>query len=178
MKTALQTEFRQNYLREIGIDLLTVSFVFFTPAISHLVRFPLYLAEPMRLMLILALAHSRKANAYLLALTLPLFSFAISAHPVFPKMILIGMELSLNVFLFYLLTGKRRNLFIAALLSILLSKLAYYLVKFALIRMCILDSELFSTPIWIQALTSLAFGLYLFVMMSPGDNRLSKGGLQ
>lgn len=161
MKTALKSISRVDFLPAILIDLAAVSLIVMTPAISHLLSFPLYLAEPMRLMLILAMAHSRKANAYLLALLLPMLSFAVSAHPVFPKMILIAMELTLNVFVFYLLTNKLKSMFGAAFLSILISKLVYYLVKFILIQLLILDPGLIATPLGFQVATGLAFSLYL-----------------
>jgi hypothetical protein len=152
----------------IMIDLAALALIYFTPAISHLLRFPLYLAEPMRLMLILAMVHTRKANAYLLALTMPLFSFVISAHPVFPKMVLIGIELTLNVFLFYLLSSRIRNLFAAAFMSILLSKVVYYLLKFSLIHLAIIGSGLISTPVLAQVVTTLAFSLYLAIFVGKG----------
>lgn len=156
------------WLRALVIDTAAIALIVLTPAISHLLSFPLYLAEPMRLMLILAMAHSRKANAYLLAVALPLLSFAVSAHPVFPKMVLIAMELSLNVFLFYLLSERGMKAIAAAFLSILLSKAAYYLVKYLLIRMAVLDSELVSTPLLFQVGTAVAFSLYLaLVSVTP-----------
>ncbi len=44
-------------------------------------------------MLILAIAHTSRKNAYLIALTLPLFSLLISAHPSLIKTSLITGEL-------------------------------------------------------------------------------------
>lgn len=150
------------HIRSIIFDILAISFIYFVPTISHLLSLPVYLIEPMRLMLILALVHTTKQNAYILALTMPLFSFLLSAHPVFPKMLLITFELGLNVFLFHLLVNKFRNTFFPILLSILGSKVIYYIIKFGLIQFAILKSGLISTPILIQAVMTLIFSSYLF----------------
>lgn len=143
-------------------DIGALTFIYLVPTISHLISLPVYLIEPMRLMLILALVHTTKMNAYILALTMPMFSFLISSHPEFPKMILIAVELSLNVFLFYVLVKKIKYLFPAILFSILISKTIYYILKFILIRMTFINSDLISTPILIQLATTLLFSLYLF----------------
>ncbi|MDA3943342.1 MAG: hypothetical protein PF694_07365 [Bacteroidetes bacterium] len=148
-----------------GLDILALAFIYFTPALSHMFQLPIYLIEPMRLMLILALVHTNKKNAYLLALTLPMFSFMISGHPVFIKTILISLELSFNVFLFYSLTQRSKNLLFAVLGSIIISKIVYYLLKFGLLQMLLLEGELVSTPLLIQLITSLVFSFYCFVLL-------------
>jgi hypothetical protein len=157
-------------LRSIIIDVSALALIYLVPSISHLVSLPVYFIEPMRLMLILALAHTSRNNAYFLALSLPLFSFIISAHPVLPKVMLIAMELSLNVFLFYFLSGRMKNMFGAVLLSILASKIVYYLAKFLLIRLLVIDSGLFSTPVYIQVVTAVAFSLYCALLIKSEKN--------
>lgn len=151
------------HVRSILFDLIAITFIYFVPAISHLLSLPVYLIEPMRLMLIVALVHTTKQNAYILAVTLPLFSFIVSAHPVFPKMLLISFELGLNVFLFHLLVSKFRSTFFPIFLSILGSKVMYYLIKFGLIQFAVLKSGLISTPIIIQVIMTLLFSSYLFI---------------
>ena len=69
--------------RSVLLDAIGLVFVYFIPSISHVLNVPIYLVEPMRIMVILAIAHTTQRNAYILALTLPLFSYFISAHPVF-----------------------------------------------------------------------------------------------
>lgn len=150
--------------RSIVLDILALAFIYFVPTISHLLNVPLYLVEPMRIMLILAIAHTKKKNAYLIALTLPLFSFLISGHPNIFKAVIITMELLLNVWLFYELT-KRTNQFVAMLSSIILSKIFYYLLKFGLISFAVLQTGLISTPIYLQVITSLVFSGYLFFIL-------------
>jgi hypothetical protein len=152
------------------IDFSALLFIFFTPAISHLFSFPVYLLEPMRIMLILSLVHTSKKNAYLIALTLPLFSFLISAHPSIIKSLLITGELLFNVWLFLYLSEKIKNVFGAAAASIIVSKIAYYAVKYLLISSALITGGLISTPLMIQAVVTLVLSGYLyFVMRGQGQ---------
>ncbi len=150
--------------KSIVIDIFALAFIYFVPAISHLLNVPIYLVEPMRIMLILALAHTSKKNAYLIALTLPLFSFLISAHPTIFKAVIMTMELLLNVWLFYKLSAKV-NQFVAILSSIVISKIVYYLLKFGLISFAVIQTDLISTPIYLQIITSIVFSGYLFFIL-------------
>ena len=156
--------------RSVILDIIGLAFIYFIPTFSHILNVPLYLVEPMRIMLILAIAHTTKRNAYILALTLPLFSFLVSAHPVFYKTLLITAELVLNVWLFYALSKVFKNYFAAMITSIFISKIVYYLIKFGLISAVILDSSLFSTPIWLQLVTTVLFSVYVFVMLSRKES--------
>ncbi len=96
-------------IKTVATDLLALAFIYFTPAISHLFSFPVYFLEPMRIMLILAIVHTSKKNAYILAFTLPLFSFLISSHPSPIKTCLISGELLLNVWLYIFLVIITKN---------------------------------------------------------------------
>lgn len=146
----------------ILFDLVAIAFIYFVPTFSHLLNFPLYIIEPMRIALVITLVHTNRYNAYLIALTLPLFSFAVSAHPVFLKMLLITGELVLNAWIFYLLFSKTKNAFVSILSSIIISKGLYYLAKYSLISFSLLSaSKLVATPIYIQAITTLVFSLYV-----------------
>jgi len=153
---------QRNTISSILIDLGALTFIYLVPTISHLFNVPVYLIEPMRLMLIFALVHTNKTNAYIIALSMPIFSFLISGHPVFPKMVLIALELSLNVYLFYFLVKKIKSVFPSIFLSIVLSKIIYYLLKFGLVSMVIIDGAVISTPITIQVITALVFSLYVY----------------
>lgn len=162
MKTLSHPIIAKNTLISIATDVNALTFIYLVPTISHLINLPVYLIEPMRLMLILAMVHTNKKNAYLLAFTMPLFSMIISGHPVLPKMMLIAFELAMNVFVFYVLAAKIKYVFPSILLSIIISKAMYYLLKFILINLAIINTELISTPILIQIVTTLLFSLYLF----------------
>lgn len=149
----------------ILLDFSAILLVYFMPALSHVLQFPVYLIEPMRIAVILAVMHTRPFNAYFLALTLPLFSFAISAHPLFYKALLISVELALNVWLFLYFKDKVGKLALALALSVVLSKLVYYFIKALFIIMLLLpEGPLMSTPIWVQAATLTAFCLYAWLI--------------
>ena len=151
-------------IKSILFDIVALAFIYFVPTISHYLSVPLYLIEPMRLMLVLAMVHTNRRNAYIIAMTLPVFSLLVSGHPVAFKAVIMTIELVLNVWLFYAISKKWSNTFGAMLLSIVISKLVYYLLKFGLISMAVFDSELISTPLYLQLITSVVFSAYLFFL--------------
>jgi hypothetical protein len=145
-------------------DIFAVAFIYFVPALSHLTALPIYYLEPMRLLLILSIVHTSKRNSYILAATLPIFSFIVSAHPVFLKTLLITGELLLNVWLFFFISEKIKNKFSSMILSISLSKIAYYAIKFGLISFVLIEGSLIATPIIMQIITTLLFSTYVFYL--------------
>jgi hypothetical protein len=151
-------------IRTVVFDLMALLAIYLVPAVSHLLSLPVYFIEPMRIMLILALVHTSKKNAYLIALTLPVFSFLISAHPSLIKTSLITGELLLNVWLFFVLSEKLSNKTLSIFLSIIVSKILYYLVKFMLINSTLMSGELISTPIYIQLVMLVVFSGYIYLM--------------
>jgi len=144
------------------LDITAIAFIYFMPALSHMLGIKLYLMEPMRLMLVLAMVHTNRKNAFLLAVTLPMFSFLVSSHPVFVKTFLISIELVVNVALFFFLVKKMHTL-PAIFLSIWLSKIFYYGLKFIALELLLLRGALIGTPLLIQLATSAAFSIYLFM---------------
>lgn len=148
------------------LDLLALVFVFFVPALSHHSGLPVYLIEPMRVMVILALLHSHRVNAWALAVILPAFSYFVSGHPLPVKMVIITLELLLNVGLFQLLRG-RISPFFAMASAILVSKVFYYLVKYLVVSLGWLQMELFATPFTIQLITMLVFSGYAWLIFNP-----------
>jgi len=151
--------------KNIGIavltDILALVFIYFVPALSHLINFPLYYADPMRIALFSILVFTRKENVYFMAMSIPVLSFLISGHPVFPKFLIISLELCLNVFLIYRFSNIIKNKFIIVLSSLILSKAVYYLIKFILIKLAVLDMGLISTPLYMQAILVLMFSVIL-----------------
>jgi len=147
------------------IDIIALAFIFFLPAISGLLNFPLYLVDPMRMMIILALAHTNKNNSYFLALILPLFSYFIASHPYFLKTSIILLELLLNIYLFYFLISKIKNSFFSMFISIVVCKGFYYGLKFLLISLTLIEGSLLSTPIKYQIITAIAFSLYIQIFI-------------
>jgi hypothetical protein len=160
MKTLQLTA--KSTIYHIVFNSIALAFIYFVPTISHLLSFPMYLIEPMRIALILAMVHTTKVNAYVIAITLPLFSYLVSGHPVFYKMLLISGELMLNVWFFYLVLSRTKNAFASIFSSIVFSKMVYYLAKFVIIALIFKSTEsIVSTPLYIQLATTLVFSIYL-----------------
>lgn len=164
MEAILGKRVSKSIINNSVFDLFAIIFIYLVPVFSHLFVLPIYYLEPMRLMLILGIAHTSKKNAFILALTLPLFSYVISAHPVLLKTLLISAELLFNVWLYFFLIEKVKNKFGAMLLSITLSKVVYYVAKFGLLSALLLEGSLVSTPLLIQGVTILLFSTYIFIV--------------
>lgn len=147
-------------------DFTAIILVYFMPAISHMFAFPVYYLDPMRILVILALVHTKKENAVILAITLPIFSFLVSGHPVFAKSSLILSELLINVLLFLVLEKKLKNLFVLGFVSIILSKIYYYIAKYLLVSFGVIQGELFSTPIYVQIGLAFLLAVYIFNFMN------------
>ena len=167
--------------RAIGIgltDAVALLFVLVVPALSHMTSVPFYLLDPMRLAVLGALLASRsRVNGLVLAVALPLLSFAISGHPVFPKCLVIAAELSVNVLFFSWLVkaftarpsfsssyGAAEDLArsaapvrigLAAFISILLSKAFYYGLKALVLGAGLMQMELVSTALWVQLVVAV-----------------------
>ncbi|HSP87493.1 MAG TPA: hypothetical protein VLN45_05130 [Ignavibacteriaceae bacterium] len=149
-----------------------LTFIYFVPAISHLLNIPIYLYDPMRVMLFIGLIFSSKNNSYLIALSLPFFSYIISSHPSIIKSSIITVELLLNVFLFYWLKEKFSNHFIIPMLSIVLSKIVYYLLKFILISFAFIEGDVISTPIYFQIITIIILNISTFGINFYRDKKI------
>ena len=112
--------------RDIIFDSAALAFIGLAPAFAHFASLPLYMIEPMRLVLILALVHTNRTNAWILAAILPLFSYLVSGHPEPLKMLVITAELLANTGLFLFLLRRGAHPFLAMFLSILVSKVFCY----------------------------------------------------
>lgn len=156
--------------KSIILDVVALAFIYFLPALSHIGNYPLYLIEPMRIMLIVAIMYTSKRNAYIIAFTLPVFSFLLTQHPVFYKTIIMTMELVLNIWLFYYLSNKFKNYFVAILTSILASKAVYFVLLYGLVNLRLLESDLISTPIYFQLILTLVFSSFLYVVLTRRES--------
>lgn len=156
------------------LDVLAVVAVFLLPSLSHFFPFPLYFIEPMRLAALSVYFLSRyKLNAYLLALALPIFSMLYSGHPIPLKAVLISIELVANLLILNFLLGKFPQVKVIPLfLSIILSKLLYYSLKYAFLTMGILKGSLVSIPIYIQLIIAAVTSIVFFAIIA-GTKRLS-----
>lgn len=147
------------------VDFTILVIVYLIPSLSHLLGFPLYLLDPMRCMVLGSLLFlGNKKNSFLLAITLPLFSFILSGHPIVIKNALIAIELVTNLTLFFLFVSKHLNEGISMFLSIVLSKFLYYGLKYMCIISGLLSVELLSTSLVLQFIVAIviSFAFYLW----------------
>ncbi len=156
-------DFKSN-IKTYLIDFSLLLLIYFLPAISHLFAFPIYYLDPMRIALVVALIHTSKKNAYIIAITLPLFSFLISSHPQILKSFLLSAELIINLGLFFFLKDKLKNVFASLLISIFISKVIYYFLKYVLIYSALLNDKLFSTPFYFQLISVFVLSSYIYLV--------------
>lgn len=142
------------------LDIVALALVYIMPALAHLTAIPFYIIEPFRLMVLVSLVlMNNKHNALLLAVTLPLFSFIIATHPLFAKAMLISMEMVFNVLVYSWLIKKINKPFWVIIISIVLSKAVYYLLKYGFISMGLLSMSLVSTSLLVQLIVAVATAL-------------------
>jgi hypothetical protein len=110
------------------------------------------------LLLNLLLTGSKK-NAYVMAVTLPLFSFFVGGHPVFAKAILMAAELTANVLLFDILSRNMKNTAIAMFVSIAASKMFYYIIKYGIISVRLLDGPIVATELVTQLIVAIVLSV-------------------
>lgn len=163
MEAILKKLTTKEVIRTSLFDVFAISVVYLVPVFSHLFAIPLYYAEPMRLMLVLAIMFTSKKNAFIIAATMPIFSMLVSGHPVFYKALIMSGELVLNVFAFYFLVEKIKNKFSAMALSIVISKAAYYGLKILLLNLALIGGSLISTPIIFQLGVIFVFSALFFL---------------
>lgn len=150
--------------KNLLIDIGAIILIYFLPEISSLSGSPFYLFEPMRVIIIIAIVHTSKENAYILAVILPAVSYLFSNHPSIIKTFILSGDLLFNIFLYFSLKKLTFNKFLLMALCIIASKLAYYLAKYLLIQFSVLKGDLISTPLNIQILVVMILSGYVYLM--------------
>lgn len=160
-------------LRNIITDVAILICIYFIPALSHVAPFPLYLLDPMRILMLAGYVLTRQnANAYILALTIPLFSSLVTGHPPLFKSLLISIELSVNLYLYIqLLNRSKLHIAFALFLSIIGSKLVYYTLKFVFIATDLIEGALITTDLLAQLGTTI-FVSFVFYLIWINTNEL------
>lgn len=136
---------RQNLATTALFDALLLAGVALVPSLAHELAFPVYRFEPMRLALFTGLLWTGRRNGFLLALVMPLVAYLTAGHPAPPKLMLIQVELVANVWLYDRGLALTRRFAVAAAVSTIVSKLAYYGLKYLLIEIGWLGGRLVST---------------------------------
>jgi hypothetical protein len=157
-----------NKTKIIIYDFVALIIIYLTPTFSHILNFPVYYLDPMRLILFLVVIHTNEKNSYVIAATLPLVSFIASSHPVFIKSLTMSVELLLNVWLYYELSKMFKKKFVPATLSIIASKMVYYAIKYLLMSFALISTNLISTPLHFQIAVLLIISAYAFIIKPRG----------
>jgi hypothetical protein len=147
-------------IRPLVFDIAAFLGIYLVPAMVHYIAWPVYMIEPMRIVLVLAIVHTSRHNALFLALTLPFFSYLVSGHPFPLKAAIISTELIANVILFYLLASKTGSRFFSMLIAILASKMFCYLLYWVFISWRFVMDEAEPGFLVIQLCMSLVFSTY------------------
>ncbi|MCS7052865.1 MAG: hypothetical protein NZM09_03915, partial [Ignavibacterium sp.] len=142
---------KQEIIKISLINFIGISLAILVPILSHITDIPFYYLEPMRLISILIYISFNKKNGLIYALYMPLLNTLVTGHPTFFKSVLIATELLINLYLIDFLSRKSKLAFTLQLfISIVLSKIYYYLLKLLLLNVSILQGELFSSDLTIQ----------------------------
>lgn len=160
---------KENVKRYV-FDFFALAVIYFLPAFSHLFSFPLYLIEPMRIMVVMAMIYTDKRNAYVIAFTLPVFSFILSGHPLIIKSLLILVELVMNVWLFFALKAMIPNSFVRMLAAISGSKALYYILKIIVLSAGFMGGELIATPLYMQIIVTIVLSGVIYFLTQRGQN--------
>jgi len=169
MSNTIALSLKNEKSRTVLFDLIAITAIAFLPAISHMISFPLYLLEPMRILLILSIAHTSKRNAFIIAAALPVLSFLLSGHPVLFKMFLIISEMMLNVGFFFYLSTKINNSFVAAFASIAGAKVYYYILKSILMSFGLIAGDYVATSLYLQVIVALVLSIYIFFVYGRSE---------
>ena len=142
------------------VDVVFILLLYLLPIVAHSLSFPVYLLDPMRWCVLGSyLLLRNRNNALLLAFSLPLISYMFSGHPVLFKNMLISIELMFNIILLDVLLKRFENVFVSVLLSIMVSKLVYYLLKAFIISLGILHTNIIDTTLLFQVVVSILISL-------------------
>lgn len=162
IKTDLSLIKSQDVRKRLLLDIVALCVVFSVPKIGQYTHLPFWMIEPMRLMVVLSIAHATKANSYLLALALPVFSWAVSGHPEFIKMLVMTGELAVNVFLFYFIIKEIQSIFQSMIISIALSKVLCYVCYLVFFSQVFIQEETEPSYLIAQVISTLGFSLYVY----------------
>jgi len=121
----------------------------------------------MKLFLLVAILYASRGNALLMAATIPLISTATSGHPIFPKNLIIGVELMVFAGILTAKSIQTLNIPLRFLTALMASKLVYYIVKALVIYSGWLSMSLVSTSLLIQIQGAVIVFLAYWILILP-----------
>lgn len=142
------------------LDTVLVTLACLVPAASHLFAVPLYVANPMLVLLLAGMLFGRDwRNALVLAVLMPLVSCLLTGMPAAGKMVCMMAELATVATMFGVLS-RRWKVLPAVLVSVVAAKGVYYGLK----AMVLAPAVLVGTEWWMQ-LGAVVLWSGLFAML-------------
>ena len=161
----------KKHIRILLLDFIIITGMYAAVSFAHLIPFPLYKLEPMKLFLLVAILYSSRGNALLMAATIPLISSATSGHPIFPKNLIIGVELMAFAAILTSKMIQHQNVALRFFSALMASKLLYYGIKAIVIYSGWMSMTPFSTSLLVQLQGALiVLGVY-WILTSPLKGR-------
>lgn len=161
----MNTSINVTIARLITWDIVILVAIYCVPTFSHLLSFPLYVIDPMRLAVLGSYLFLRnKNNAYALAMTLPLFSYLVAGHPIAVKNTIIAIELVTNILILDCFIKRTNKVLLATFVSILLSKVVYYVLKGLAVSFGLLNTTLVDTSVWIQLMVGVGISVLFSIV--------------
>ncbi len=163
----------QSITRILVADVLVILCFYITITVAHILPFPLYKLDPMKIIVLVTVIYSTRWNSVAIAAALPVLSFLSTGHPVFPKFLIMSSELM--VFAFVLSSFRIRQLkgIISFLSAVLISKILYYMIKSGVIAMGYLDQAFipsdFYTQIQALVISALVYWSIEFLHQRPAN---------
>ena len=131
---------------------------------SHNIGLPLYKLNPMHWVIYFAIMFRKSSisSIIVLAIALPLTSNMLTGHPIVIKSMIMGFELAIYGLIFITVI-KYFNLapIFAYLISQVSGRIAYYGLKYILIKAQLIDGFLVSTSIILQIVVFVLLGIIL-----------------
>lgn len=159
----LKSKNTQSVARIFIVDATILLILFALPTISHQLPFPLFLIEPMRIMVLASYLFTNKQNGLMIGMAIPIFSSLTSGHPIFLKSILISLELVSMLLVLDYLKSKINDLF-SLTIAIFISKAIYYCFKALFIIYGFLGQPLISTSFKFQLISPIMLLIILFII--------------
>ena len=192
MERLIKREKSEIIKKAIVIDLMCFGAVYGLTYISHL--YGIYVFEPIRVLIFFVLIFSGRKNSMFMAVTLPIFSSALTGHPFVWKSAVMSVEMISNVALYFWLKQLFRrkldehisetylinkienqvsiinetllavtnNVFVISFISIIVSKILYYFLKFSLIKFSLISGDSISTSLIIQLVVAIVLSAGIF----------------
>lgn len=146
-------------------DIIVILSILVITTVSHFISaFPLFVLEPIRIAILLSMLYTSRYNSIILAVILPLFSSVISSHPELFKSLIMCVELMSNVLIYNYICNRKINRIYPIFVSIVLSKILYYILKTVLLYLGLMHGQLLATNIFIQmAITVILSGAFFLL---------------